>query len=360
MYFEKHEPSKDKRLEMLDENGRLLEGITIPEVSEEELLHLYKLMLKTRVMDTKALQYQRQGRMLTYAPNLGQEASQVGSIAATGEEDWMVSAFRELGAWFYKGVPMEKILLYWYGNEAGMHMPDDVKVLPVSVPIASQLQHAVGVAYASVYRGLDEVTMAYVGDGGTSQGDFHEALNHAAVLKAPVVFIIQNNQYAISMPRKKQTTSPTLAEKAKAYGMPGIQVDGNDLFAVLAASREAVERARAGEGPSLIECETYRLGAHTTSDDPKKYREEEEVEEWKKKDPLLRMKRYLIDQELWSEEQEEEQNEAFAAEVKEVFKRVEDSGLVPLEDVFDYQYHERPPHLEAQYQEKKKALEEVE
>lgn len=360
MYFETHDPSKGERLEMLDENGRLRDGVTLPEVSDEEVLNLYRLMLKTRVMDTKALQYQRQGRMLTYAPNLGQEASQVGSIAATGEADWMVSAFRELGAWFYKGVPMEKILLYWYGNEEGMQMPADVKVLPVSVPIASQLQHAVGLAYASVYRGLYEVTMAYVGDGGTSQGDFHEALNHAAVLGAPVVFIIQNNQYAISVPRQKQTTTPTLAEKAKAYGIPGIQVDGNDLFAVLAASREAVERARSGGGPSVIECETYRLGAHTTSDDPTKYRSDEEVEVWKKRDPLLRLKRYLIERDLWSEEREEEESARLAAEVKEVFERVEASGLVPLEAIFDYLYHERPPHLEAQYQEKKKALEEVE
>src|SRR5699024_9656784 len=173
-----------------------------------------------------------------------------------------VPALRELGAWLVRGVPLKNIYLYWYGNEWGSYMPEGVKVLPISVPIASQYQHAAGIGMANNIKGEKNVVLTYVGDGGTSHGDFHEALNFAAVFKAPVVFIIQNNQYAISVPRSEQTASKTLAQKAIAYGMPGILVDGNDIFAMYSATKEAIDRARNGEGPTLIEAYTYRLGAH--------------------------------------------------------------------------------------------------
>ena len=276
MRFEDYNPLEDKHYNILDSNGQVITEENIPSFSEGELLYLYRTMLFSRIIDEKTLSYQRQGRMLTYAPNIGQEATQVGSAYAMEKNDWLVPSFRELGAWLVKGVPLKNIFLYWYGNEWGSYMPEGVKVLPVSVPIASQLQHATGIGMANNIKGEKNVVVAYVGDGGTSQGDFHEALNFAAVFKAPVVFIIQNNQYAISVPRKKQTASKTLAQKAIGYGMPGILVDGNDIFAVYSATKEAVKQARKGEGPTLIEAFTYRLGAHTTSDDPTKYREDEE------------------------------------------------------------------------------------
>jgi pyruvate dehydrogenase E1 component alpha subunit len=241
----------------------------------------------------------------------------------------------------------------------GSKFNDDVKILPVNITIGAQLNHANGLAMASQILGKDEVALTYIGDGGTSEGEFHEALNFAAVFKAPVVFFIQNNHYAISVPRHKQTISETLAQKAVAYGMPGIQIDGNDILAVYAATKEAVDRARSGGGPTLIEAETYRLGPHTTSDDPTIYREDAEVEIWLKKDPLIRTKKYLIDKGIWSEEQDELQTETFTDFVTETFKKVEQSGLTSLEDVFKYHYAEMPQNLVEQYEEYQEYLREV-
>jgi pyruvate dehydrogenase E1 component alpha subunit len=297
--------------------------------------------------------------MLTYAPNTGQEAAQVGSAAAMAKTDWLVPAFRELGAWLYRGVDLEKVYLYWYGNERGSQFPEDVRVLPIAVPIASQLQHAVGIAMASSIKGEDDVTVAYVGDGGTSTGDFNEALNFAGVFNAPVVFLIQNNQYAISVPRQRQTKAETLVQKAVAAGIPGVLVDGNDLFAMYAATKEALNRARWGGGPTLIEAYTYRLGAHTTSDDPTKYRQDSEVLQWQEKDPLKRMKAYLIDKGLWSGEQDDSLSERFRQEALEVFRRVEATGETQLEDIFKYHFSEMPAHLREQLEQYKQYLEEV-
>ena len=205
----------------------------------------------------------------------------------------MVPSFRETAALLWRGWPIEKILLFFAGYLEGGQPAPDQRDLPITIPVATQLPHAVGLAYAAQYKGDDAVVMAYCGDGATSEGDFHEALNFAGVWHVPVVFVVQNNQWAISVPLKKQTHSRTIAQKALAYGFPGIQVDGNDVLAVQVATREAVERARAGGGPTLIECVTYRLGVHTTADDPTKYRSEEEVKAWERKDPLTRFVAYL-------------------------------------------------------------------
>ncbi|WP_432408188.1 pyruvate dehydrogenase (acetyl-transferring) E1 component subunit alpha [Wukongibacter sp. M2B1] len=356
MLVERYNPLEEKILTILDKDGKVINDELVPEIENEELLHMYKTMLLTRVADTKALQYQRQGRMLTYAPNKGQEAAQVGSASAIENRDWLVPAFREMGAWLYKGVSLEQIYLYWYGSEEGSRFPENIKMLPVSVPIASQLNHAVGIAMASNIKEEDEVTLAYVGDGGTSQGEFHEAMNFAAVFNAPLVVVVQNNQYAISVPRLEQTKTKTLAEKAIAYGIPGIQVDGNDILAVYGAVKEAVDRARRGEGPTLIEAVTYRLGPHTTSDDPTIYREDKEVEEWKEKDPLIRFKTYLIDKGLWSEEEDSKQIEEFEKLANDTFKRVENSDEIPLEDIFKYHYEEMTENLIEQYEDYKAYL----
>jgi len=353
MFLKSFDPLKDDMIQIMDKDGNIVKPEWMPEISNEELLRIYKTMRLSRIIDEKTLQYQRQGRMLTYAPNLGQEATQVASIAAARQTDWVAPSFRELGIWLYKGAPLKNIFLYWFGNEMGMHMPEEVRILPVSVPIASQMQHATGLAFAARYRGLDDIAIAYVGDGGTSQGDFHEAMNFAAVQSLPNVFIVQNNQFAISTRRKIQTKSSTIAQKALAYGMPGIQVDGNDVFAMYAVTKEAVERARSGDGPTLIEAYTFRMGAHTTSDDPTVYRDDSEVEAWKDKDPIDRFRKYLMANNLWDDAQEA----AYSAEqekfVKETFEAVETTGLTSLEDTFDYVYAKKTPILEAQYQAKK-------
>lgn len=353
MFLESFDPLKDEMIQIMDKDGNIVKPEWMPDLSNDDLIKIYKTMRLSRIIDEKTLQYQRQGRMLTYAPNLGQEATQVGSIAAARQTDWVAPSFRELGIWLYKGAPLKNIFLYWFGNEMGMHMPEEVRILPVSIPIASQMQHATGLAFAARYRGLDDIAIAYVGDGGTSQGDFHEALNFAAVQSLPNVFIVQNNQFAISTRRKIQTKSSTIAQKALAYGMPGIQVDGNDVFAMYAVTKEAVDRARRGEGPSLIEAYTFRMGAHTTSDDPTVYRDDSEVEAWKDKDPIDRLRKYLLAQALWDQDQEAQYIEEKEKFVKETFEEVESTGFTSLEDTFDYVYAQKTPILEAQYQAKK-------
>lgn len=357
MLPDKYNSLEEKVLTVMDVDGRILDKSLMPELEEEKLLHMYRTMLLTRCADNKALQYQRQGRMLTYVPNFGQEAAQVGTAAALKEKDWLVPAFREMGAWLIKGVTLEQVYLYFYGSERGNCFNNNVKVLPITVPIATQLVHAVGIAMASNYKDESEVTMTYVGDGGTSEGTFYEALNYAGVYNAPVIFVVQNNGYAISTPRTDQTKSRTLAQKAIAAGIPGIMVDGNDIFAVYAASREAVERARNGGGPTLIEAITYRVGAHTTNDDPTKYRESQEVELWKGKNPVLRFKKYLINKGIWSEEKDIQLQDELESFVAETFKKVEASGDTDLEDIFKYQYAEMSKNLIEQYEEYKEYLE---
>lgn len=353
MYFESYEPRSGKMLQILDPKGKVIDKSLLPEMDDKLLVSIMKHMKMGRMIDERLLKLQRQGRVLTFAPNLGQEAAQVGSAAAIKPDDWMVSAYRELGAWLYKGFPLKNLLLYWSGNEMGSRMPDDVKITPMSVPLASQLQHASGIGYAANYRETGEVVLAYVGDGSTSQGDFHEALNFSAVNNTPNVFIIQNNQWAISTPTRLQTSSESFAGKSYAYGMRGILVDGNDALAVYAATKEAVDLARSGKGPSLIELYTYRMGPHTTSDDPSKYRSDKEVEEWRAKDPIDRMYKYLEKKKLWNEEINEKFEAEFESEFKAVFEEVEKGELVPLEEVIDYTYAKRTPELEKQYKMKK-------
>jgi pyruvate dehydrogenase E1 component alpha subunit len=217
---------------------------------------------------------QRQGRFGTYAQMEGQEASLIASTYPLQPQDWMVTTYRETGAMWRHGVPLKSLSLYWMGNEFGSHMPEGVRVLPISIPVGSHPLHAVGLAYAGKYRRDNSIAITYFGDGATSEGDVHEAMNMAGVLQLPCVFLCQNNQYAISVPIREQTASATIAQKAVAYGFPGVRVDGNDIFAVYAAVEEAVARARRGEGPTLIEAYTYRLGPHTTADDPTKYRQD--------------------------------------------------------------------------------------
>jgi pyruvate dehydrogenase E1 component alpha subunit len=284
--------SQIEHLSILDADGNLDSALE-PALTAPDLLRLYRAMVLGRRLDERMVRLQRQGRIGTFAPIKGQEAAQMGSVFALRDTDWMVPSFRETAAMLWRGWSIEKVLFLFSGRLEGGQPEPDQRDLPVCIPVGTQMPHAVGLAYAAQYRGDDSVVMAYCGDGATSEGDFHEALNFAGVWSVPAVFLVQNNQWAISVPLKKQTHSATIAQKALAYGIPGIQVDGNDVLAVYAASREAVERARAGDGPTLIEAVTYRLGVHTTADDPSKYRSEEEVKAWERKDPLTRFTAYL-------------------------------------------------------------------
>jgi pyruvate dehydrogenase E1 component alpha subunit len=305
-------------------------------------------MLFARQADLMTVNYQRQGRIYTYPPNYGQEAIAGAVARVMREDDWLVPAFRELGAYLAKGATLQEMFMYFMGYEDGSIFKNAKNMVPVSVPIASQLLHAAGIGYEIRYNKKDQVVFTFVGDGGTSEGEFHEALNFAGVWDAPVVFVIQNNQYGISTPVGVQTKSMNLAVKAIAYGIKGIKVDGNDFFAMMRAVQEASEHARSGKGPVLIEAVTYRKGAHTTSDDPTKYRTKEEEEAWDKTDPLNRLKAYLTEKGLWSDEEEEKILPQYKKEIDRNFVAAENYGDYPLEDAFQFMYTDMPDDLKAQ------------
>lgn len=336
-------------LSILDENGERDSDLE-PDIDAERLKRMFRTMVLARRFDEHLLKLQRQGRIGTFAPVKGQEACQIGALSVLDESDWFVPAFREFAAMHWRGAALTDILLYAAGYNEGAAVPEGARDLPTAIPVASQIPHAVGLGYASRYRERGEVALVFFGDGATSEGDFHEALNFAGLLNTPTVFFCQNNRWAISLPRDKQSKSKTLAQKGLAYGLPCLQVDGNDVLAVHAGVAEAVERARNGDGPTLIEGLTYRLSVHTTADDPGKYRDEEEVETWKERDPLPRFRNYLIEREVISEDDvdtmESEVGEAVDRSWPDTRDRIAELG--GPEVIFDHVYAERPPYLEAQ------------
>ena len=327
-------------------------------MGDEQLLAAYRFMVSARAADEWAFSLHRQGRLHTYAPSTGQEANSVGSIMALRLDDWFVQSYRELGGLIVRGVPLSNYFLYWLGYEAGNDNDvDEYHLMPVSIPIASQLPHAVGLAQAERYLGTDRLAIGFIGDGGTSEGDFHEAMNFAGVWKAPVIIFVQNNQYAISLPRSQQTASDTIAEKASAYGMRGVQVDGNDVTAVFAATAEAATIARSGGLPTLIEGVTYRVAAHTTSDDPTRYREIDEVAAWKNRDPIVRLQKLLRARGLATEEELQASIEDARQHARDEFDRVEASAAPSLEEGFQHVYADLPPVLQGQLRERQRLQE---
>jgi pyruvate dehydrogenase E1 component alpha subunit len=347
MIFKDFNPIEDKIFRIINNDGNVLNKELMPDLDDETIIKAYKSMLFARVADEMAVSYQRQGRMYTYPPILGQEAIQIAAGMIIRENDWLVPAFRELGVMLAKGVTMKEIFLYYIGNEQGSNFNKANHVLPICIPIGSQLLHATGIGYSIKYQKKDEVVFPFIGDGGTSEGDFSEALNFAGVWKVPVIFTVQNNQYAISVPVKNQTKSVNLAVKAIAFGIPGIKVDGNDFLAMYAAYKEAFDYVRSGNGPVLIEAYTYRKGAHTTSDDPSKYRAKEEEEQWEKTDPLKRLKKYLDIKKIWTEDDEKLIDE-YKFEVDNQFTEAENFTPYPLDDVFKYMYIDMPDDLKRQ------------
>jgi len=343
---------KIESLSILDAKG-VVDKKLEPSMPDNLLLDLYRAMVLGRRFDERLLALQRQGRIGTFPPITGQEASQLGAVAALREDDWMVPAFRETAAEVWRGRSLESVILGNNGYAEAATIDPPGTTMPVSVPVGSQMLHAVGIGWAARYRKEDKVAMTFFGDGATSEGDFHEAMNFAAVFQAPVIFLCQNNHWAISIPRSKQTRSHTIAQKAVAYGMPGIQVDGNDILAVYSAATEAVERARAGQGPTLVECVTYRMQVHTTADDPQRYRSDEELEGWKAKDPIKRFETYLQRKKILTKKKVAGIEEEVLARIQAAVDKAE--GLMktmgdPL-DMFAHVYAEMPPHLAAQREE---------
>ena len=337
-----------ERLQILDEKG-VVDKKLEPSMSKERLFELYEVMRYARLADEKLLKLQRQGRVGTFAPSKGQEASALGPVFALTEKDWLAVSFRELGALLARGMPLWRYYIYYKGFEEGNVYPEAPRTLPLSVPVASQMLHAVGLAYAMRYKGeKNTAALAFVGDGGTSQGDFHEALNFASVWQVPVVFLVQNNGWAISVPRSKQAHAKTLAQRAVGYDMPGIQVDGNDVLGVYAATKEALERAKSGGGPTLIEAVTYRIGVHTTSDDPTKYRTDDEVSPWLEKDPIVRFEKYLKKKKVLNKRKLQEVEERVKGWVDDAVKTFEEKTDLPPDLPFDHVLGEAPEWLEDQ------------
>lgn len=331
-----------------------------PKLSVEDLKKLYKTMLLTRVLDTKCMNMQRQGRIGFYVPCAGQEAAQIGSAFAATSEDWIVPTYRDQGVALIRGLDLRKLIAHLMGNSSdsmmGKQMPNhwgfsEIHFMSVASPIAAQLPVATGIAMSMKLKKKDTIVLAYHGDGATSEGDFHAAYNFAGVYKAPVIFICENNGWAISVPVARQTAAATLAIKAEAYGFDGVRVDGNDVLAVYKATKLAIDRARSGGGPTMIECLTYRMGPHSTSDDPTKYRTKEEIEFWKKRDPIERFKNYLEQRGVWSQDFE---NKARTVVDEEINRAIEEEEKIPppeTSSIFKDVYAEEPASLREQEKE---------
>lgn len=326
-----------------------------PKITDDGLVLMYRTMVLNRILDERMLTLQRQGRIGFYLTSTGEEATHVASAYAMKKSDWIFPAYREPGAALLRGFDLHKYICQLFGNAddtvLGRQMPNhfsarEIGFVSISSPTGTQIPQAVGAAWAAKIRGDDMVALTFFGEGTTSQGDFHTALNFAGVFKVPVIFFCRNNQYAISVPSKIQTAAKSIAVKAVAYGIEGIQVDGNDVLAIYEATRRARERARKGEGPTLIEGLTYRRGAHSSSDDPRRYREDAEVEAWIKKDPIDRLRRYMERRGIWDAKRDETYRSETTDAIAAALEKAEKVGPPAVETMFDDVFASLPPHLE--------------
>lgn len=338
-----------EKIEVLDSDNPEEDA---PDLDEDELKWLYKRMMIARKFDEKAFSLQRRGEISTYAPHKGQEASQVGAMFCLDEDDWLVPSFRETAAFIARDAPLDKLFQRWMGDPNGQKGLENA--MPVAIPVGTQTLHGAGIGMAMEHKDEDKAVVTYHGDGATSEGDFHEALNFAGVRDAHSVFICQNNQYAISLSVDDQTNSETIAQKALAYGIDGIQVDGNDVLAMIQAVSEALEKAKNGN-PVFIEAVTYRLEDHTTSDDSTRYRDEEEVEEWKEHDPIKRFREYLEEIDVWDDELEEFEDEA-EEKIQEASENAIETDKPEFDEMFDFVYDEMPEEIKKQKQQLKQDL----
>lgn len=339
------------RLSVLGEQGELdpKYASTINALPDEFLKKIFQQMWLTRLFDEKATLAQRQGRLGTFAASMGQEAIQIGSAAALETSDWVVPCFREQGIYLWRGIPAKTLFQFFMGSEWGNVFPKEKHILPYCVPCASQTLHAVGLAMAAKLKGDPICVVTYLGDGATSEGDFHEALNLASVNQAPVVFICQNNHWAISTSRQKQYHGKTLAQRAMGYGMEGLQVDGNDVLAVHQATQQAASRAKRGLGPSFLECETYRLCPHTTNDNPDLYQDKDELKVWQAKDPLIRFEKFLSERALLKAGEKENLIQWLNRQLKAQLESAEqEMKKIKPQDMLNYVYKENTPQLKEQ------------
>ena len=341
---------------VIDDNGKVISGAIVPKVSDEELHRLFDTMLMVRIVDERMMRIQRQGKLGFYMKSLGEEATHL-SVFPLREDDWVYPSYREQGAWFWRGLTIEQFLNQLFGNKndptKGRQMPvhhsaNWLNCVSISSPVGTQIPQAVGTAMGMKASGTDSVAMTFFGEGTSSTGEFHVGMNFAGVSKAPCVFVMRNNGWAISTGTEKQCAAKTFASKAVGYGMPGVRVDGNDILAVIQVSNEAVERARRGDGPTLIECVTYRVEGHSSSDDPSVYRNPAEPEAWGPRDPLNRLRGYLKTKRLWTEGMEKDISDRYNDEISKYLVSAEELGAPDVETLFDDVYQELPWHLKEQ------------
>jgi 2-oxoisovalerate dehydrogenase E1 component alpha subunit len=346
----------DDVLRVIRDDGHA-DPATDPKLSKDEVISLYRFMLLERTLDLRMLSLQRQGRIGFYGPSVGQEAAIVGAAFAMEPRDWIFPQYREPGAALVRGMPLTQLTAQFFGNDMdaikGRQMPchyvyREGNFMSISSCVGTQIPLAVGAAWAAKIRKDPIVSLVYFGDGGTSTGDFHVGMNFAGVFGAPVVFLCNNNQWAISLPVRKQTAAATLAQKAAAYGFEGVRVDGMDALAVVAAVRAAQRKARGGGGPTLVEAVTYRLGPHSSSDDPTRYRDDKEVEPWRRRDPINGMRKHLVARGIWDDDAEKRLQQELDDAITEAVHAVERSPPPPLEAMFTDVYAEMPWHLREQ------------
>jgi pyruvate dehydrogenase E1 component alpha subunit len=348
-------PSEDV-VQVIREDGSAVAHLE-PKLSSQEHERLLRTMMLARATDTKAMNLQRSGRIGFYVPSFGQEACQVGSASALARDDWVAPAYREPGAALYRGAPVSALLAQCYGNTAdgqkGRQMPShfgsrEINVITPSSPVGTQIVYATGVAWAMKIQKAPKVALVYFGDGATSEGDFHVGLNFGGVFRVPCIYFCNNNGWAISVPRERQTASKTIAVKAVAYGIEGARCDGNDVLAVVRTTREAVARARGGAGPTLIEALTYRMGPHSSSDDPTRYRPPGELEAWKRKDPIERYRKFLDRNGMVPGSKAKDLEKEVTKEVEDAVVEVESAAPVGPDTIFEDVYAELPYHLRLQ------------
>ncbi|WP_261133828.1 pyruvate dehydrogenase (acetyl-transferring) E1 component subunit alpha [Bacillus sp. Marseille-Q3570] len=340
--------------QILNEEGEIVNEDAMPDLSDEDLQELMTRMVYTRIWDQRAISLNRQGRLGFYAPVAGQEASMLGSQYALDKEDFILPGYRDVPQIVYHGLPLYQAFLFSRGHFQGNQIPEGVNVISPQIIIGAQITQAAGVALGLKKRGKKNIAITYTGDGGASQGDFYEGVNFAGAYNAPAVFVVQNNRFAISVPVEKQSAAKTIAQKAVAAGIHGVQVDGMDVLAVYAVTQQARERAVNEEGPTLIETLTYRYGPHTMAgDDPTRYRTEDMDNEWEKKDPLVRFRKYLESKDLWSEEKENEVVDKAKEDIKAAIKKADEAPKQKVTDLIDIMYEELPKNLQEQMEEYK-------
>jgi pyruvate dehydrogenase E1 component alpha subunit len=330
--------------QILDAEGNLVGKM--PDLNAERLLMLYRSMHLGRAFSNKIIALQRQGRATTFGSLVGQEATAVGLAAPMQPQDWLATTYREIASLLVRGVPLPTMIYSFRGFSPAY--PKETRCLPIQVVIGTQMLHAVGLGMAAKIAGDPSVAVGVCGDGATSEGDFNEALNFAGVFRAPVVLVIQNNGWAISVPRRRQSAAQTLAARGGGFGVPSILVDGNDVLAVYDVMQQAIERARSGQGPTLVEMLTYRIGPHTTADDATRYREEAEVEAWRAKDPIVRFQRFLMRRDLLTAEQDQQLIAAVEAEINAAVNEAEAMPPPAPDAFFDYMAADLSPRLQEQ------------